>query len=109
MVARGCARPSNLTTVIGPVQQRLPLPRPAHRIARRAMSFNLRDVPPNGLPTFDLPGIFFRHAAAHIVPAIPLEPAAWIVRVNPSFSSPGRKRLTRVDAEIIEAAIAPRR
>src|SRR6516162_6694338 len=73
------------------------------------MPLDLRNVPPNRFPAFDLAGILFGHAAAHIVSAIPLEPAAWILGVDPSFLSPGRQRLTRIYSEMIEGAVAARR
>src|SRR6185312_6753910 len=38
--------------------------------------------------------------------AVPLEPAAWIVRMDPAFAPPFRQRLAGVDAEEIERAIA---
>ena len=47
----------DLAAVIGPVQQRLALPRPAGDIAGLAIALNLADVPADGFPAFDLPRI----------------------------------------------------
>src|SRR5262245_44506895 len=96
--------PSDLPAVIGPVQQRLPLPRPAERVADIAVGFHLLDVTSEGFPPIDLPRVVF-HAATGIVPAVPLEPAARVVRVDPSLPLPFRKRLAGVDAEIVQPLI----
>src|SRR5262245_19739164 len=93
---------SNLTTIVGPVQQSLALTRAAHWVAGLAMPSNLRDVPSDGLPALDLARIFGRHAAAHVVSAIPLEPAPWIVGMNPALVQPNRQRLAGIDAEVIK-------
>jgi hypothetical protein len=66
------------------------------------MPSNLRDVASDRLPALDLARIFGRHAAAHVVPAIPLEPAAWIVGVNPALVPPDRQGLASIDAETIK-------
>src|SRR5690606_25799120 len=66
---------------------------------------DLRDVAPHRLPASDLARIV-AHAAAHEIAAVPLEPAAWIVRVNPALAAPFRQRLAGVDAEIVERAVA---
>jgi hypothetical protein len=42
---------------------------------------DLSDVPFDLLPAPDLPRVFFRHAAPHIVAAVPLEPTARIIAV----------------------------
>src|SRR4051812_36942268 len=100
---------SDLAAVIGPVQQRLPLPRAAGQVARLTVPLDLPDMPAYGLPSLDLPPVFGRHAAAHIVAAIPLEPAARIVGVQPSLAPPDRQRLAGVDAEEVERAVASAR
>src|SRR5215469_382533 len=61
----------------------------------------LRHVPANCAPPRDLAEIIFV-AATRIIAAIPLEPAARIVWVNPTFASPFRERLRCVYAEIIQ-------
>jgi hypothetical protein len=82
------------------------LPLTAHRIAWFAVTFNLPDVPSHCFPTADLSVVFFRRAAAHIVAAVPLKPAAWIVGVNPSVLAPGGQRLARMYAKVIERTVA---
>jgi hypothetical protein len=81
---------SNLTTVIGPVQERLPLSPAAEKVARFAVPPNLLHVPTHGFPPFDLAAVLFRHAPAQIIAAIPLEPAARVVGVNPTLGAPFR-------------------
>jgi hypothetical protein len=56
--------------------------RPAHN------SFALARCGAGTPPAFDLALVLLWHAATHVVTAIPLEPAARIVRVDPSFVSP---------------------
>ena len=55
-----------------------------------------------GTPALNLPMVFFGQAAAEIVSAIPLEPPARIVGINPAFSLPDRQRLAGVDPEVIQ-------
>ena len=90
------------------MQQRLALAAPAHEVAGLAMALDLRDVPADRFPPPDLAAVLGSDAAAHIVPAIPLEPAAWIVGMNPSLPAPDREWLTRIDAEKIQRAVASR-
>jgi hypothetical protein len=71
------------------VQQRLALPATAIEIARFTVFFQLRHLPANGPPTRNLTQIIFIAAPA-IISAIPLEPAARIVRMNPTFAPPFR-------------------
>jgi hypothetical protein len=90
------------------MQQRLALAAPAHEVAGLAMAPDLRYVPADGFPPPDLATVLGRHAAAHIVTAIPLEPAAGVGGMNPSFPAPDREWLTRIDAEKIQRAVASR-
>jgi hypothetical protein len=92
--------------VIGPVQERLALARPAHRIARLAMSSDLRHVALDSLPASDLAGVLVGQPPAHVVAAIPLEPAARIVRMHPALPSPLRQGLAGVHAETVQGAVA---
>src|SRR5579883_321719 len=108
-IPRAGRMPSDLAAVISPMQQGLPLASPTRQITRFAMLFDLRYVSLNRFPAFDLPRIFFGHAPAHVVAAVPLEPAARIVRMNPSLFSPYRERLASVNAEIIQRAVPARR
>src|SRR5512132_3171391 len=83
------------------MQQGLTLPAPASQIARFTVLFQLRHVAANGSPPRNLTQIIFTAASA-IISAIPLEPAARIVRMNPTFAPPFRQWLRRVHAKIIQ-------
>src|SRR5580698_339682 len=61
-------------------------------------------MPPERQPPPDLP-LIVGTAAAQIIAAIPLKPAARIVPVNPAFLSPVGKRLGSVDAEEVDCRI----
>ena len=65
------------------------------------MLLQLREVAADGAPSLDLAQIVLVPAAG-VITAIPLEPAAWIVRMNPAFLSPFFERLRSVHAEIIQ-------
>ena len=93
---------SNPSTIISPVQQRLPLTRPAKRIARLAVYLDLIDVTTKRLPAFDLTPVFIRNSPSHIVSAISLEPSTWIIRMKPAFDTPFRERTTGIDAKIVD-------
>ena len=95
--------------VVGPMQQSLALPRPAKNVATLAVTLDLPDVPAHRLPPLDLAQVLILHAAAQIIAAIPLEPAARVVGVNPTFLAPNGQRLARVDAEEVERSIASAR
>ena len=71
------------------MEQRLALPTAAIQIARFTVFFQLRHVAANGAPTANLPQIILTAAPA-IVSAIPLEPSAWIVGMDPAFAPPFR-------------------
>src|SRR5262245_17830538 len=93
---------SNLSAIVGPVQQCLSLPLAAGKVALLTIPSDLRDMPFDLLPAPDLPRVFFRHAAPHIVAAVPLEPAARIVGMQPAFPAPDGQRLACVDPEEIQ-------
>src|SRR5262249_32074595 len=97
---------SDLAGVVCPMQQRLPLPAPAQEIAGLAVFLHLAHVPFNRLPALDLSCILIRQTAAHVVAAIPLEPSARIVRVDPAFASPFGQRLACVDPKEIACVVA---
>jgi hypothetical protein len=84
------------------VKQCLTLPRATQQIAGFAILLDLPNVAANSLPAFDLPSVFLRQAAAHVIAAIPLEPPAWIVAMDPALSPPFQQRLTGIDPEKIE-------
>src|SRR4051794_11283872 len=88
------------------MQQRLALARTAEHIARFAVLLQLPDVAADRLPAPDLSGIVV-HAAAHVVAAVPLEPAARIVPVDPALALPFRQGLARIDTETIQRIVAP--
>jgi hypothetical protein len=90
------------------VQESLSLTGPARLIARLAVPLDLCNVPPDGLPALDLARVLLRHAAAYVVAALPLEPAAWIIGMYPALMAPDRQRLTGIDAEVVQGAVAPR-
>ena len=58
-------------------------------------------MPANGAPTLDL-ALVVGTTPPEIVTAIPLEPAARVLHVNPPFPAPDRERLRGIDAEEIE-------
>src|SRR3954452_24858829 len=87
------------------MQQCLALAGAAEQIARLAILLHLPDMPADRLPALDLTAVFLRHAAAQGVAAVPLEPAARIVAVQPALLLPDRQRLACVDTEVIERAV----
>src|SRR3954462_6067089 len=97
----------DLAAIIRPMQQRLPLAFSAPDVAGLTVHLNLANMAPHGFPAFDLPCILAGEPAAHVVAAIPLEPAAWIVRMYPALLAPNRKRLAGVDAEVVQASVRP--
>jgi hypothetical protein len=70
------------------MKQSLSLTRPARQVPRFTVLLDLRDMPPDGLPTFDLAGIFFGYAATYVIAAIPLEPASRVVFMDPAVLAP---------------------
>src|SRR5262249_20120420 len=88
---------------------RLPLAASAKQIAGFAMLLDLPHMAPDRLPALDLPLVFGGHAAAHVITAIPLKPAARIVGMDPAFAFPFRQRLARIHAEKITAGIVAAR
>src|SRR4030095_4733525 len=58
-------------------------------------------MPANGTPALNL-ALVIRTTPPEIVTAIPLKPAARVLRVNPPFRPPDRKWLRGIDAEKIE-------
>src|SRR3546814_11347083 len=89
-----------MAAVIGPLQQRLPLLRPAKGISRFVMLAYLRGVTPKRPPPRDLAAILARHPPPRIIAAIPLKPAARIVGMDPALLDPDAQRHAGTDAEI---------
>src|SRR5690606_23694399 len=102
--ARACGR-LKYPAVVSPLQQRLALPRPAKGITGLAVAGNLRGVAAKRPPAADLAPVFAFHAPARVIAAVPLEPAARIVRVDPAFGAPFGERFAGPDAEQVERTI----
>src|SRR5262249_9331393 len=81
----------------------------AQQVAGLAMLLYLPHMPADRLPALDLAAVLVRQAAAHVVAAVPLEPAARGVGMNPAVLLPDRPRLAGVDAEEIQRAVAAAR
>ena len=88
------------------MQQRLALLAAALQVAAAAVLFYLGDVATNRPPAFDLP-LVVRAAAAHVVAAVPLEPAARVFFVEPTLFAPHGERLRGVDAEVVQLGVVP--
>src|SRR5688572_12873654 len=95
-------RALELPAVVGPVKHGLPLPAPALEIPRLAVALNRSHVARDRPPSPDLARVV-RVTATHVVAAVPLEPAARVVRTDPALAAPRGQRLRGVDAEVIEA------
>lgn len=78
---------------------------PAGQVSAFAVTDHLHHVSANGNPALDLPFVFFRHPAAPMVSAVPLEPATGVCWVDPSLFSPYGKRLAGIDTEEIQCGI----
>lgn len=74
----------------------------------RAVSGNRRGMAAEGFPAFDLPLVILV-PASEVVAAVPLEPAARIIRMDPALSTPDRKRLAGIYAEKIQLGVVPLR
>ena len=79
----------HFSTVVGPVQQRLPLSAPAIQVAFLTVFAKLGDMPLHGLPALDLLRVA-RGAPPQVIAAVPLKPAPGIVRIDPAFHDPIR-------------------
>src|SRR4051812_14646810 len=84
--------PSDSPAVVPPVQPRLPLPPPALQIAGLAVFSYRGNVTRDRAPASDLTHVI-RRAPAHVIAAVPLKPAARILRANPAVAPPHRERL----------------
>ena len=100
-----CAKKkSDPPRIIRPMQQRLPLPRPAVQVAGAAVFFDLRFVPAHRSPSFNLPLVVWA-PATHKVSAVPLKPTSRIFLVNPTLLDPDRERLGSVHLIEIQLGI----
>ena len=100
---------SHLPAVIGPLQQCLSLSGSARKVAWLTVIAQLRCMSSKCLPAFDLAHVLVGHAAPHIVAAIPLEPSARIVGMEPSLSSPLRQGAAGIDPKVVQGAVSPAR
>src|SRR5438270_5278063 len=91
-----------LAAVVSPMEQGLALARATGQVARLAVADDLPDVTPYGSPALNLAGILFGQSPADVISAIPLEPAAWVVGVDPAFLAPYREGLASIDSKIVE-------
>ena len=96
---------SQFSTVVRPLKECLSLTRATCEIARSAMPHHLCNMSPHRSPPSNLSRIILVPTTT-IVSAIPLKPPARIIRVNPSFLSPHRERLTRINPKVIQLWIA---
>src|SRR5215203_1113776 len=97
--------PSDDPAVICPMQQGLALAWATVEVAPLACALDLAHMPTHRLPTADLPRII-RHAPPAPIAAIPLEPAAGVVRMYPALGAPDREGLARINPEKVERRIA---
>jgi len=83
----------------------LALSGPAFHVAGTAMLIYLRYMPLDRFPPGYLSAVFFAQTPPHVIPAIPLEPPARILRIYPAFFTPVPERLTGIDLEIIQLRV----
>lgn len=87
------------------MEQGLALFGPAVFVFGGAVFFDLGKVALKGAPAFDLHGIDGGQAAAAIVAAVPLEPAAVVGAVEPAFAVPGAEGLAAFDLKVVAARV----
>src|SRR5687768_2801489 len=95
---------SNRAGVICPMEHGLALPAAALEIARLAVLPDRSDMAGDCPPAPNLAGVI-RRSASHVVAAVPLEPSARILRMDPAIPAPGGERLGGVDTEVVEARV----
>src|SRR5262245_40486402 len=86
------------------MEYRLPLPATAFEISRLAILLDRRDVSRTRPPSPNLPRVI-SCAAADVIAAVPLEPSARVLWMNPPLSAPFGKGQGCVHTEVIEARI----
>jgi hypothetical protein len=79
----------------------LSLARTTKHIAWIAVGTNLSCMARKGSPPLYLDHIDVRQSSAKVIPAIPLEPSAWVRPKNPPLTPPMRQRLPAFYAEIV--------
>src|SRR5512143_537183 len=95
---------SDLSGIVCPVKECLPLSPTTVHIPRSAVLLYLVDVPPHRKPALDLP-IIVVASSTQVVPAIPLEPAARVLRVDPALGIPDGQWLRRVGGGVVESVV----
>src|SRR5689334_3875225 len=88
--------------VVSPLQQGLALAGAAEDIAGFAIPPDLPGMAPERFPALDLAVVLVGKPPAAIIAAIPLEPAARVVGMDPALGFPDRQRRAGPNAEIIE-------
>jgi len=88
------------------MKQRLSLTLAAEEIAGHAVALNPANVPARRLPAFDLPAVFLGDPPSGEISAVPLEPAAGILRAYPAFGAPDRQWLACINSEVVERTVA---
>src|SRR5205085_1342500 len=83
---------SDLSTVVGPMEDGLALPPAAREVALLAIVGDGLNVPDDSSPASDLAAVVGR-APPGVIPAVPLKPATRILRVNPAVAPPRPERL----------------
>ena len=91
------------------MEQGLALSGPAGEITWLAVPLDLDHVSAHRLPPTDLSPVFVEHSATHVITAIPLEPPARIIWMDPSLLAPDQQGLACLNAEKIELAVASAR
>src|ERR1043166_10086 len=86
------------------MKEGLSLPRAAFEFARWTVFFQLRNVTANRAPAFDL-ALVVNGTTAHVITAVPLKPAAWILVIDPTLLAPHRERHRSVHRKIVELRI----
>jgi hypothetical protein len=79
---------SELPAIVRPMQQGLPLTGTAERVTGLTVPLYGGNMPPKGLPPFDLSPILFGQSTPHEVAAVPLEPSPRVVLMDPAVLTP---------------------
>src|SRR4029453_10120219 len=103
-IVRQCRRELQLSAVVCPVEHGLALSPAALAITTLAVFPDGRDMAGDRPPPPDLTPVV-GSPATHVVAAIPLEPPAWILQVNPAVPAPNGERLRGVDVKVVEPRV----
>src|ERR1700733_1614345 len=97
-------RTSDPPAIVCPVEQRLALAATAPKIAGYAVFLDRGDVPLDRAPASNLSRVVVA-APSQIIAAVPLKPAARVLRVDPALAAPFTQRLRSIHAEVVELRI----